>query len=324
MKERSGRGEAGAVDTTSGGEGLNGDRKKAVLLLAFGGAGSLDEVEPFIRNVLKGRPLTPELLKSAKERYRLIGGRSPLLDITNSQAEALERLLRERGRALRVYVGMRYWRPYIRETIERMKRDAVDEALAIIMAPHSSNASTGGYVKAVKEALESTGGRPVVRFPGPWHTHPLFIEALTENIEAALRVHGPEKRTLVIFSAHSLPEPTLKGDPYVERLKETIEEVTKRVKTDWRLAFQSRGSGPVKWIGPSVEEVMEEAKSEGMEAVVVVPLGFVSDHVETLYDIDILFKSKAQELGLAFSRAPSLNSSEKFIKMLAEVVERDL
>ncbi len=300
-----------------------GQRKKAVILLAFGGVDSIENVEPFVRNVLKGRPLSREAIEDIKERYRKIGGRSPLLEITTSQANALERRLKTLGNPLRVYVGMRYWHPYIRDTLERMKEDGVDEAVAIIMAPHSSRASTGGYREDVRSAVESLGGVPAVRFVGDWHTHPLFIDAVVERMEA---VGGDLSRddTVVVFTAHSLPVESLRDDPYVPRIEETIRRIRERIPFRYRIAYQSRGTGSIEWLGPYIEDTMEEIKKEGARRVVLVPIGFVADHVETLYDIDIVLKCRASSLGLEFVRTESLNTSDRFIDMLAEIVRKAL
>lgn len=299
----------------------NDKRPKGVLLLAFGTADSLETIEPFLKNVLKGRPVTEEMVRRARERYGRIGGRSPLLDITGDQARALETELNKNGKQYAVYVGMRYWHPYIKDTIREMWADNIEEATAIIMAAHSSRAATGGYRYDVEDALKTTGGIPELHYLRDWHTHPLYVETLAENIIGALPGLPPREKVLTIFSAHSLPVPTSSGDPYVEKLKETIEEVIKRTgRMDHRLAFQSKGGGQMEWLGPEVETVMEEAKGAGKEGVLLVPLGFVSDHVETLYDIDVVFKEKAASLGLEFVRTVSLNTTDKFINLLAGLV----
>ncbi|MFQ5585702.1 MAG: ferrochelatase [Thermodesulfobacteriota bacterium] len=299
--------------------------KKAVILLAFGGADSLENVEPFIRNVLSPRTPSPELIETTKERYQLIGGASPLLAITMDQARALAgRLNRERKEPITVYVGMRNWHPYIKDTLREMKDDGVKKAIAVIMAPHATEASTGGYLQDVEEALKETGGLPEVEFVGPWHTNPTFLEAVVGNMQTAFtsfyRLREKEK-IRVIFTAHSLPKRILEGDPYVSLINETVEVINDMFTgLDSTIAFQSKGGGPGEWLGPSVEEAIEEAKKDGKVGVVIVPVGFVADHVETLYDIDILFYEKARSLGLTFSRAPSLNALDSFIKALSEVV----
>ena len=309
---------------------MDNSKKTGVLLLAFGGANSIEEVAPFIKNVLKGRLVTDELLSRSRERYSLIGGSSPLLDITRAQARALEERLNSVGGSggnaeFKTYVGMRFWDPFIKDTIREMWADGIERAVAVIMAPHSSRASTGGYDNDVQAALKTTGAVPDIVYVGPWHTHPLYLEALTDNIKAALAAHPNPEKTLTIFSAHSLPVPMLKNDVYVKKLEETIARVTEVTALEAlplksRLAYQSKGGGPVPWLGPDVEEVIGEAKAGGYEGVLVVPLGFVSDHIETLFDIDILFKETSEAAGLKYSRAESLNTNEKFIEMLAEVV----
>lgn len=291
------------------------------MLLAFGGAASLEEVEPFLRNVLGGRPVSEEMIERAKERYRLIGGGSPLAAITGEQAAALQARLEAGHPGLyRCYWAMRHWKPFIKDTLLRMVEDSVEEAAAVVMAPHSSRAATGGYEKDLSAALETTGGSPRTSFVAPWHRHPLFIRAVAANLSAALEQLRRARKVRVIFSAHSLPLATIEGDPYVRKLEETIADVTAIVDCRWRLAFQSRGAGPRPWLGPSVEEVMEEAAKEGFDAVALVPLGFTADHVETLYDIDIHFSGEARRLGLGFARSASLNASPLFIDALADVV----
>lgn len=295
--------------------------KKGVLLLAFGGADSLESIGPFVKNVLKGRPVTEELIEKTKERYKLIGGKSPLLDITNEQAGLIENILRKNGDNRKVYVGMRYWHPFIKDTLSVMKDDGIDSATAVIMAPFASRVSTGGYQKDVEEAL-STLGTPKIEFVSDWHTHPLFIEILAERLKAELSSFSKKEDVLVIFSNHSLPKAALEGDPYESKIRETVSEVVKKVPVDYRIAYQSQGSGPREWLGPKPEEVMEEAKRAGKKGVVVMPLGFVADHVETLYDIDIVFKEAAGELGLVFKRSSSLNTTPKFMELIAKVIER--
>src|SRR3990172_2466430 len=294
--------------------------KKGVLLLAFGGADSIEDVEPFVKNVLKGRLVTPEVVEKAKARYRLIGGSSPLLKITRAQAVSIKTILAKDDVTTEFFIGMRFWHPYIKDTLKEMKDSGIIEAVAIIMAPHSSRASTGGYVSDIEAALKETGGGSKVEFVEGWHTHPLYIDALLEKIEEALK--GAGDGILIIFTAHSLPVPSLAGDPYVEKLNSTIAEVVKKKPLDWKLAFQSKGGRAAPWLGPGAEEGIREAKEAGKKGVLIVPLGFVADHVETLYDIDILFKKIAIEAGLGFLRAASLNDSGKFTSMLAEVIKR--
>ncbi len=301
-------------------------KKTGILLLAFGGADSLESVEPFLKNILKDRPVSPELLKTTKERYALIGGSSPLLKITEEVAQELNfSLLNATGEDYRVYVGMRHWDPFIKDTLKQMQDDGIEKVIAIVMTPYATKASAGGYYEDVASALKELGSSMEVEYVRDWHTHPRYMEALLQIINSAQMPYQPildKGKIMMIFSAHSLPLSILEGDPYVDMIKETIEILTGKltVFTD-RLGYQSKGGGPVEWIGPSVEELIDEAKQTGMEGILVVPIGFVSDHVETLYDIDILFKERAESQGMIFSRAQSHNASDKFTLLLTELVQ---
>ncbi len=305
---------------------MNEKKQKAILLLAFGGADSLDDVEPFIKNVLAPREPSPELLKDAKMRYTTIGGSSPLLHITRSQAIDLRELLLKEGKEdINIYVGMRNWTPYILDTLKEMKEDGVTEAVAVIMAPHQTPVATGGYNKAVEAAIEELGGGLTVEFADSFEPKADFNNAVMENMQTALTgfmdIRNKDK-IVYIYSAHSLPVKAIENDPYVSLIEETVDGLNEKfTKYNSKIAYQSKGGGPVEWLGPTVEEAMEEAKEEGMLGVLVVPVGFVSDHVETLYDIDVLYKEKARELGLTFGRSPSLNTSDYFIRALKETVE---
>ncbi len=296
-----------------------------ILLLAFGGSDSVESVEPFLKNVLAGRPIQPHIVERARERYRLIGGRSPLLDITKQQASSLEELLRRQGVTLKTYIGMRYWHPFIKDTIKEILEDNVSRVIAISMAPHNSKASTGGYRIEVERALEEFDATVSLSFVDNWHRHPLFLEAVKDKMEEALTQFPDRKVVHVIFSAHSLPLRLVEGDPYVSQLRETIEGLAELTGLkNCTLAYQSKGAGPGEWLGPDVNTVLEDLSRTGKKDVLLVPIGFVSDHVETLYDIDILYSKRAQSLGLNFRRSASLNASPKFIEALAAIVKEHI
>ncbi len=301
----------------------------AVLLLAFGGPENLDVVEPFLRNVLVGRPITPELVERVKKRYALIGGKSPLPEITRKQAKLLEERLNSslipHPSSFKVYVGMRYWQPFIKDTVKKISDDGLRRIIALPMAAQNSKASTGGYIDALNKALEEKTGLDV-KVIGAWNRNNFYIQAVAETVKAALTEFPEERRNSVqvIFSAHSLPKRTVEGDPYEAQLRESVEDVVKLVgPMDWHLAYQSKGQAPGEWLGPEVESVMEGLAKEGKKDVLIVPIGFVCDHVETLYDIDIVFKKKAEELGMNFKRAASLNCSPLFIDALADIVKKN-
>ncbi|HAO92588.1 MAG: ferrochelatase [Deltaproteobacteria bacterium GWC2_56_8] len=298
------------------------EKKKAFLLLAFGGADSIDSVEPFIRNVLKGRPVTPELVEKIKERYKLIGGKSPLLDLTRAQAESIRAVIARQGLDYKAYVGMRYWDPFIKDTLRQMKEDGVTDAVAVIMAPFVSLVATGAYNSDVEGALAEQGKTPSVVVTPSFHLKTQFLETVAGNVKKELASFKDPKDALVIFSSHSLPWVGLEGDPYEMLVNQSVSEIVKRigVKIDYKVAFQSKGAGPREWLGPATEDVIQGAKKMGKNGVVVVPVGFVADHIETLYDIDILFKGIAESSGLVFRRSASLNTNPAFMELLASTI----
>jgi len=300
---------------------------KALLLLAFGGPRSLDEVELLLTRLFKGRKPSSEQLERVKERYRLIGGCSPLPEITSDQAEALEKELNARGHAFKSYVGMRYCHPLIEETLKQIVRDGFKEIVALPMAPFQSRASTGAYIAEANQVNETLGRAVSISFVKEWHCHPLFIEALREKVEEGLMELEPAARKGVhlLFTAHSLPRSIVEKDPYVKEIEESVRAVLERMEPHpWHMAFQSKGGGPEEWVGPDVESVLTELSGQGVGEVLVVPIGFVSDHIEILYDIDILYQEKAKALGIVLKRTHSLNTSEKFIQALASAVEEQL
>jgi ferrochelatase len=300
---------------------------KAILLLAFGGPRSLDEVEPFLTRLFRGRKPSPEQLERVKERYRLIGGFSPLPEITLKQAKALENSLNSKGYPFKSYVGMRYGQPLIEETLREIIRDGIQEVIAIPMAPFRSRASTGAYIEEVKQAQERLEGKMEISFIEGWHLHPLFLGAIQEKIEEGLRPFTPEERKRVhsIFSAHSLPKSLVENEFYVKDMEASVREVLKRIEPlPWHIAFQSRGIGPEEWLGPDVEFILTELSHQKVREVLIIPIGFVSDHIEVLYDIDIFYREKAESMGMVLRRSPSLNYSERFIEALTAIVEEHI
>ena len=300
---------------------------KALLLLAFGGPRSLDEVGPFLNRIMKGRKPSSEQLEKVKERYRLIGGASPLLKITLGQARGLEKRLSEKGHSFKSYVGMRYGHPMIEETMKEIFRDGITEVVAIPMAPFQSRESTGAYIEEVKRVQKNIGEVLKVSFIVGWYMHPLFLEAIREKIREGLVGFTPEKRKRVqlLFTAHSLPKSIVEKDPYAREIDECIKGVVGGLgHRAWRMAYQSKGGGPEEWVGPDVESVLTELSKGGVRRVLIVPIGFVSDHIEILYDIDILYREKAKSLGMKLKRTTSLNFSEKFIEALSAIVEEHM
>ncbi len=300
---------------------------KALLLLAFGGPRSLDEVEPFLTRLFRGKKPSSEQLERIKERYRLIGGRSPLPEITFKQAKALESRLDAKGYPIKSYVGMRYGHPLIEVTLKKIVEDGIHKVIALPMAPFRSRASTGAYIEEVSQIKKNIGEKIEISFVEGWHLHPLFIEAIQEKIEEGLMQFTAEerKRVHLIFSAHSLPKSLVENGPYVKDMEESVREVLKKVEPrPWHIAYQSRGAGPEEWLGPDVESVLAELSRQKVREILVIPIGFVADHIEVLYDIDILYQGKAESMGMTLKRTSSLNVSERFIESLAAVVEEQI
>jgi ferrochelatase len=300
---------------------------KAFLLLAFGGPRSLDEVEPFLTRLFRGGKPSPEQLERIKERYRLIGGFSPLPEITFKQARALENSLSSKGYEFKSYVGMRYGQPLIEEALKEILQDGIEEVIALPMTPFRSRGSTGAYIEEVNRIRKNLEKTMELSFIEAWHLHPLFVEAIQEKIQEGLVQFTPEekKKVHLIFTAHSLPKSLIENEPYVKDMEGSVREVLKKIEPlPWHIAFQSRGMGPEEWLGPDVESVLTDLSRQKVREVLTIPIGFVSDHIEILYDIDIVYREKAKLMGMVLKRTPSLNFSEKFVKALAAIVEEHM
>ena len=290
----------------------------AVLLLAHGSPDTPDEVPEFLRNIA-GRPLPASVVEEVKHRYRLIG-HSPLTEITMKQAAGAARELR-----LPVYVGMRNWKPFVADAVRQMSADGVSHAVVICMAPQNSQTSVGLYRRALGEPPFS------IDFVENWHDHPLLIRAFAEKLQAGWKRAGDEMgaRLPVIFTAHSVPTRTIEaGDPYEQQARETAEMVAMEVPSlrgdDWTFAFQSQGMSGGGWLGPTVEDTILALQAKGHRGVFLQPIGFVCDHVEVLYDIDIGFRQFAAKRGMRLWRAESLNDSPALLAAIAGVARSRL
>jgi ferrochelatase len=222
---------------------------------------------------------------------------------------------------------MRYGPPLIEETIGKILRDGIQEVIAVPMAPFRSRASTGAYTEEVNRIQREMKAKIVLSFIEGWHLHPLFLEAVREKVREGLNKFRPNerRRAHLIFTAHSLPKRIMESDPYADDFKASVQGVLEGFEPlRWHIAFQSRGAGPEEWAGPDVESVLTDLSEEDVREVLIVPIGFVSDHVEVLYDIDILYRQKAESLGMILKRTPSLNASEGFIEALASAVEEHI
>jgi len=288
----------------------------AVLVMAYGGPGNLDEVEPYLMDVRGGRPTKPQLVEEIRARYARIGGRSPILELTGAQAAGIARAL---GKRYQVYVGMRHWHPYIQDTVDEIARAGQSRIVGVAMAPHYSNMSVGAYEKKLLQAAE---GRLDVALVRSWWQQRQFLDAVADRVLQALQRFPRPSQVQVVFTAHSLPEKILaSADPYPDELKASAAEVATRARLpSWRFAYQSAGATPEPWLGPDVEAVLPELAKAGHEAVLLVPIGFVCDHVEVLYDIDVEYQALARRLGIQLERTASLNDDPGLVAAVADAV----
>ncbi len=314
--------------------------KQAVLLLAHGTPETVEQIPEYLRNVVSGRPLPQAVVEEIQHRYALIG-HSPLTEITFAQARQVEAELAATGQAVPVYVGMRNWRPYIPEVVRQMRADGIDEAAVVCMAPQNSRTSVGLY----RRAVEAEAGELRIDFTAGWAQHPLLADAFAERLRPALAKlsAGAGESVPVLFTAHSVPTRTVEApaadadagkrlwpgqgaDPYAEEARHTAELVAARVPEipRWWFAFQSQGASGGPWLGPSVEETLDQIAGEGVKALILQPIGFLCDHVEILFDVDILFREYAVKHGIRLERPESLNASVTLAKAVADLARGGL
>jgi ferrochelatase len=312
--------------------------KRAVLLLAHGTPDTVEQIPEYLRNVVSGRPLPQSVIDEIQHRYGLIG-RSPLTEITMEQARLVGLELAAAGQPVPVYVGMRNWRPYIPDVVKQMRADGIEDAAVICMAPQNSRTSVGLYRRAVD--AEASGLR--IDFTPGWAQHPLLAQAFAERLRPLL---GALTEPIpVLFTAHSVPKRTVEAppagapeeagkrmwpgagaDPYADDARRTAELVAAQVPeiSRWLFAFQSQGASGGEWIGPSVESTLDALAAEGVKNVILQPIGFLCDHVEILFDVDILFREYAAKLGIRLERPESLNASPTLAKAVADLAAQGL
>jgi protoporphyrin/coproporphyrin ferrochelatase len=298
----------------------------AVLLLALGGPDSVANVEPYLLDVRGARPTPVELIEEIRERYRLTGGQSPVLGIMREVASLLEDRLNSHGpERHRVSIGMRHWHPYIKDAYAELMADRPARLICICMAPQYSTLSIGAYVKKVEEARAALGGAFPISYVETWYRHPGLIQAIVDKIHHALEKFPADIRSTVplIFTAHSLPERILEmKDPYPEQVHGTMQAVCANLgRVNARFAYQSQGRSGEKWLGPSVESMIEALHREGHRHVLIAPIGFLSDHLEVLYDVDIEFRRLAESKGMQLERIAMLNAGPALITILASLLE---
>jgi protoporphyrin/coproporphyrin ferrochelatase len=295
--------------------------RTGIFLMAHGAPESTDDIPEYLKQIRGGKESTPETIQIIRDRYEQIGGSSPLREITAELADRLEKFLNQDGPQFKVYVGMRNWSPYIRDEVKRMKEDGIEKVIALCLAPQFSTWSTKLYFNVFKDALKDCGGENIdVHFVASWANHPLLIDVFAEKYREALaKLNGESVYT--IFTAHSIPAESIElGDPYDQEFDKTVQLLVDRVKpNNWYQAYQSQGMIPVPWLGPTVESVLDKISRIGSKTVLIVPVGFVCDHVEILFDIDIEFKKYAADRKLKLHRTESLNFSPTYIEALASI-----
>ena len=301
-----------------------------VLLMAYGTPETPDQVEAYFTHIRGGRAPSPESVDKLRKRYELVGGRTPLLEITNGVRDALDRELNAApiGPSYRVYVGMKHWHPFIADVVPQIAADGVGELIALALAPHYSRISIGGYRTALGTALAALDEPPRLRFVDSWHLNAGFIDFTAHRVASALadfpRGDGAKKNddVVTIFSAHSLPERIREwSDPYEEQLRQSCAAVASQAAVrDWRFVWQSAGHTGEPWLGPDIVDYLDALHEEGVRRILSVPIGFVSDHLEIMYDIDYEARRKAESLGMTLRRTRMPNADPGFVRVLASVV----
>lgn len=288
--------------------------------MAYGGPDKLEDVEPYLLDVRGYRPTSQEIIHEVRERYREIGGRSPILERTKAQADALESALNVNGGKFKAYVGMRHWHPFIKDTLEEMQSQGIERAVGLVMAPHYSRMSIGAYYKKIEEADSPIAFSRIEN----WHLQTGYIHALVNRVRDALKRFPEEVRAdvPVIFTAHSLPEQILEwNDPYPAQLRETVSAVMEKLGSQpYEFAYQSAAISTIPWLGPDAGEVIERLVAKGNKHILLCPIGFVCEHVEILYDIDIVYQNLARSLGIHLERIEMLNTAPEMITGLAGLI----
>ena len=300
----------------------------AVLLVAFGGPQGPADVRPFLENVLRGRRVSPERIDEVAHHYERFGGVSPLTELTMKQARALEAALRDRGVPLPVHVGMRNWHPFLPDTLNDMARAGVRRAIGLLAAAQRSYSGCLQYKENVRDArLAVSGGGatpPEIVYVADWHEHPGFIEANADHIRAAIDRLPPDRRdrARLVFTAHSIPVSMAARYPYEANLRASAEMIAKAVgRDDWTLVYQSRSGRPEDpWLAPDVCDYLVEERQRGLDTAILSPIGFLCDHVEVLYDLDVEAAEACRESGITMVRAEAVNVHPRFIDALADAV----
>jgi protoporphyrin/coproporphyrin ferrochelatase len=297
-----------------------------VLMMAYGGPDSLDEIPGYLADIRGGRPTTPAVLDEITHNYRQIGGRSPLMEFTRQQVAAVQAHL-DPG-VFRLYLGMRHWSPWIEDIIRDMLDDSITHAISMVLAPHYSKLSVAKYQSKIESGLEMYRGHIMFANIDSYHDVPGLVGPLADRVREGLArwPEGERDNVHIIFSAHSLPVRIIRmGDPYDDQLRETARLVAARAglrDDQWSWSYQSAGRTPEPWLGPQIQDHIPELAARGVKNIISVPVGFVCDHVEILYDIDIQAQAVAREHGVRLERPPALNTDPAFIAQLSALIQR--
>ncbi len=303
------------------------EKPHGVLVMAYGTPKNMEEVPAYYTHIRGGRAPSPRLLEQLEGRYSAIGGRSPLYEITRAQAKGIEDALREDGEGrYKVYLGMKHAAPFIEDALEEMRKAGIDRATALVLAPHYSKMSVGSYFDRVRQHAAAEGID--FHFIDHWHDDQGFVDFAAQRVKKALSEFPPEVRddVRVVFSAHSLPARILReGDPYADQLHETGDLIARKLGLrHWLFGWQSAGRTDDEWLGPDIREVIKELRRDGHGHVLICPVGFVADHLEVLYDVDIEAQALAKDLDLVLRRTESPNADPAFTRALAGIVRRRL
>jgi ferrochelatase len=299
------------------------NKTDAVFFVSFGGPEKREDIRPFLESVTRGRGIPPERLDEVAHHYEVMGGASPINAITFRQADALQKVLAKTDTPWPVYVGNRNWHPWLEDTLRKMAADGVKRTVGFVTAAYRCEASWERYLKAVDVERQKVGASaPAVAYTAPWFEHPLFIEAIVARVKESLKTKASDVSWL--FTAHSIPVPMANASHYVQELSRTAELVAGALGVkNWKLAYTSRSGAPTDpWLEPDVcDEIRAQAKN-GVREIFAVPIGFIADHVEVLFDLDVEAKEAAQNAGISFRRAQTVGDHPLFIQMMAENVRK--
>lgn len=297
--------------------------RTAILLLAYGTPDTPDEIAPYYTHIRGGRPPTPESLADLRARYEAVGGRTPLTALTEDVRAGVAARLGAAGHDVAVYVGMKHWRPWIADAVAQMKADGIERVIGLVLAPHYSRFSVGGYQRYLFDGMAKHGVHFDVRFVEQWYAHPQFVDLMASLVTEQRQTFDESVRddVVVLFSAHSLPVRIRSwNDPYEAQLADSARAVAQRAGVrDFRVVWQSAGNTGEPWIGPDILEYLETLRGEVVQNVLQVPIGFVCDHLEILYDLDIEAASRAESLGIAYRRTALPNARPEFLDVLTDV-----